>query len=172
MRLLLVRHGIAAALGGSVARDEDRPLTAQGQRRLRQVAAALLHLAPPPRAILTSPLLRARQTAEILAQAWGDLRPEIAPALARGDIRDLRRALAGFDNEDTILLIGHEHWISKFTAHLLEGKSGRAFRYRKGGVALIETAGKAQVRPRDPADAGRGTLLWFIPPRVFRKIQV
>ena len=156
MRLLLVRHGIAAPLGGKVVRDERRPLTAQGRRHLRQVAAALVHLTAPPRAILTSPLLRARQTAEILAQAWGDLRPEIAPALAQGDIRDIRRALASFNNEDTIVLVGHENWISEFTAHLLGGNSGRAFRYRKGGVALLEI------------DAGRATLLWFLPPRGFR----
>jgi phosphohistidine phosphatase len=158
MRLLLVRHGIAAPLGGKVVRDESRPLTAQGRRHLRQVAAALVHLTAPPRAILTSPLLRARQTAEILAQAWGDLRPEIAPALAQGDIRDIRRALASFNNEDTIVLVGHENWISEFTAHLLGGNSGRAFRYRKGGVALLEI------------DAGRATLLWFLPPRVFRDV--
>jgi len=213
MRLLLVRHGIAAPLGGNVTRDEGRPLTAQGQRRLRQVAAALVHLAAPPRAILTSPLLRARQTAEILAQAWGDLRPEIAPALAQGDSREVRRALAGFDNENTIVLVGHENWISEFTAHLLGGKSGRSFRYRKGGVALVEidrdvdpervpnppralaeprgherearvgvagrragpeaptqSVGKARLRRRDPGDAGRGKLLWFLPPRVSRKI--
>jgi phosphohistidine phosphatase len=156
MRLLLVRHGIAAPLGGKVVRDASRPLTAQGRRRVRQVAAGLVRFAPRPRALLTSPLLRAHQTAELLAQAWGDLRPEIAPALAQGDIRDIRRTLAGFAEKDTIVLVGHENWISEFTAHLLGGNSGRTFRYRKGGVALVEIA------------AGRATLLWFLPPRVFR----
>jgi phosphohistidine phosphatase len=160
MRLLLVRHGIAAPLGGEVARDEDRPLTAQGERRLRQVAGALVRLAARPRAILTSPLLRARQTAEILAQGWGHLRPEIAPALAAGDFREVRHAIAGFDDEDTVVLVGHEGWISEFTARALGGQSGRAFRYRKGGVALIELSSAA---------ASRGTLVWFIPPRAFRK---
>jgi phosphohistidine phosphatase len=159
MRLLLVRHGIASPLGGKVRRDEDRPLTALGRRRCRQIAAGLVRLVARPRAVLTSPLLRARQTAEILAQAWGDPRLEITPALAAGNLREVRRALAGFADEDTIALVGHEPWISEFTAHLLGGKSGRALRYRKGGVALIEL---------DPDDAERNALLWFIPPRVFR----
>jgi phosphohistidine phosphatase len=161
MRLLFVRHAIASPLGGRVTRDENRPLTEQGRRRFQRVAAGLVRLGPHPRAILASPLLRARQTAEILARAWGDQRPEITPALAQGDIRDIRRALAGFDDKDTVVLVGHENWMSEFTAQLLDGKSGRTFRYRKGGVALVEV---------EPGEGARGTLVWFIPPRVFRRI--
>jgi len=161
MFLLLLRHGIAAPLGGKVTRDEDRPLTTEGARRFRQVAAALVRLAPKPRAILTSPLLRARQTAEIAAEGWGDLCPEVLPALRTGDPRGLRKALGRFSDDDTVLLVGHEDWISELAAHLLGGQSGRAFRFRKGGVALIEL---------ESAEATRGTLIWFIPPRVFRRL--
>lgn len=159
MRLLLIRHAIAAPLGGKLVRDADRPLTAQGQRRFRPVAAGLVRVAPRPRAILSSPLLRARQTAELAAQAWGELRPEILPALTKGDEGAIRRALAGFADTDTIVLVGHEPWLSRLTGRLLGSRSGRGFRFRKGGVALIE------VHAGQPAC---GALLWFIPPRVFR----
>ncbi|MBN2573106.1 MAG: histidine phosphatase family protein [Deltaproteobacteria bacterium] len=161
MYLLLIRHGIAAPLGGKIVRDEDRPLTAQGRKRFHQVASALVRLAPCPRAILTSPLLRARQTAEIAAQAWGHLRPKLVPALATGDPRGIRRALAGFVDEDTVVLVGHEDWLSQYTARLLGSRSSRGFRYRKGGATFLEVA-----RGR----AAGGTLLWFLPPRVFRGV--
>jgi phosphohistidine phosphatase len=161
MRLLLIRHAIAADLGRGIERDEDRPLTAKGRRRFQRVAAGLVRIAPKPRAILSSPLLRARETAELVARAWGDVRPKIAPVLADGDIPGILRRLAGFDEEDTVVLVGHEDWISEFTAHLLSGKSGSAFRYRKGGVALVEVK---------RGEAARGRLVWFIPPRVFREI--
>jgi phosphohistidine phosphatase len=161
MRLILVRQGIAAPLGGTLTHDEDRPLTLQGARRFSQVAAALVRIAPRPRAILTSPLLRARQTADLAAKAWRDLQPEIVPALATGNYRSILLVLSGFEDEDTVVLVGHENWMSELTARLLDSKSARGFRYRKGGVALIEL-GLDQP--------SRGALLWFIPPRMFRKI--
>jgi len=161
MRLLLVRHGIAAPLTAKITRDEQRPLTAQGLRRLRQVATGLVRVAPRPRAILTSPLLRARQTAELLARAWNELHPAIVPALTMGNQAGLRLALAGYEDKDTVVLVGHEGWMSELTARLLGSKAAASFRYRKGGVALIELEG---------VELARGTLLWFIPPRVFREL--
>jgi len=161
MRLLLVRHGIAAPLGESIERDEDRPLTPRGEKRLRAVAHGLARIAPRPRAILTSPLLRARQTAESIAGAWKGLRPMPAKALATGEEAAIREVLAGFDDEDCVVLVGHEDWISQFTARLLGGNAGSSFRYRKGGVALIDLKLDGD---------GPATLLWFIPPRVFRRL--
>jgi len=158
--LLLVRYAIAAPLGGKVTRDADRRLTERGEERFRLVALALARLVPAPRAILTSPLVRARQTAEIAAQTFGGPRPKIVTALADGDWDGIRRALGAYRDEDTVVLVGHENWLSDWTARLLAGKSGRAFRYRKGGAALIESD-----RSLDHA-----ALLWFIPPRVFRML--
>ena len=68
MHILLVRHAIAAPLSSPAERDEDRQLTDLGKRRFRIVAEALRRIAPKPSTILTSPLIRARQTAEILAK--------------------------------------------------------------------------------------------------------
>lgn len=161
MRVLLIRHAIAAPLGQSAKRDEDRQLTELGKRRFKIVAQVLRDIARKPSAILTSPAVRARQTAAIVAKVWGDIEPVAVPALVDGDWEAVCRALDPYRRADTVLLIGHEPWISHVTARLLDARSARAFAFRKGGVALIEVE---RVR------AGRGKLLWFIPPRVFRKL--
>jgi phosphohistidine phosphatase len=160
MFVLLVRHAIAAPLGGKVKRDADRPLTARGRHRFHQVARVLSRLMPRPQAILTSPLLRARETALLACEAWHGPNPVVLPALVDGNWPAIRRRLAGFEDKDTVVLVGHEDWMSTLTARLLGSKSCKAFAYRKGGIAMLEV---------HPADA-KGTLIWFIPPRVFREM--
>jgi phosphohistidine phosphatase len=161
MRLLFIRHAIAVPLGGALE-DEDRPLTTEGEQRFHEAARMLARIARKPEGLLTSPLLRARQTATIVADAWGASPPTLLPALAKGDWPGICRALANFKNDDTIALVGHESWMSILTARLLGSKSPHAFDYRKGGVALIKI---------ENLEACRGTLLWFIPPRVFRRLE-
>lgn len=161
MDLLFIRHAIAAPLGDGIERDTDRPLSVEGERRFKEVAERLTRFAPRPRAILTSPHLRARQTAQIAAQAWGHASPVVVPALADGDWDGIRAALGAYADGDTVALVGHETWISSLTADLLGSRRHQAFDYRKGGVALIRIE---KARPT------RGTLRWFIPPRVLRKL--
>jgi phosphohistidine phosphatase len=161
MRLLFIRHAIAVTATGGM-RDEDRPLTPEGEQRFRQTARVLARVAEKPRVILTSPHLRAQQTAALAAQAWGGMRPVVVPALAQGDWTAICRALAAYEKNDTVALVGHESWISTITARLLGSRTRQAFDYRKGGVALIEA---------EDLQACKGTLLWFIPPRVFRRME-
>jgi len=163
MRIILVRHAIAARVGKPAPCDEDRQLTHRGAHRMEVIAKALRDIAPRPRAVLTSPLVRARQTAELIARAWGDLEFTEGAALVDGDWDGICRLLDRYRRGDTVALVGHEPWISRLTARLLGGKAGRAFPFRKGGVAMIEIE-----QPR----LGHGTLAWFIPPRVFRKLVV
>ena len=161
MRLLFIRHAIAIPASGGM-RDEDRPLTPEGERRFGQTARMLARVAQKPRAILTSPHVRAQRTAVIVAQAWGDISPIVVPALAGGDWPGICRALADYKGDDMIALVGHESWISTLTARFLGSSNHRAFDYRKGGAALIEA---------ENLRACKGTLLWFIPPRIFRRLD-
>jgi phosphohistidine phosphatase len=161
VRLLFIRHAIAVAATGGM-RDEERSLTPEGEQRFRQTARVLARVAEKPRVILTSPHLRAQQTAALAAQAWGDMRPIVVPALAQGDWPAICRALAAYEKDDTVALVGHESWISTITARLLGSRKHQAFDYRKGGAALIEA---------EDLQACNGTLLWFIPPRVFRRME-
>jgi phosphohistidine phosphatase len=160
MRLLFIRHAIAETAENWSGNDADRPLTVEGKHRFVQVTARLAEFQPRPAAILTSPLLRARATADIAAKAWGDVKPIVIDALIEGDWAGIRAALAAYPDDATVALVGHENWISILTAQLLGAKSNRTFPYRKGGVALIEMKELA---------AGQGSLLWFIPPRILRK---
>lgn len=162
MRLLFIRHAIAVPGESFAGSDADRPLTDEGKKRFRRVATRLVEIAPRPAAILSSPLRRARETADIVARAWPKTKVTLVPALADGDWPSVCEALAGFSRDDTVALVGHEGWISVVTARLLGGKRARAFAYRKGGVALIEVD--------DPA-SGQGDLLWFIPPRVLLRLD-
>jgi phosphohistidine phosphatase len=161
MRLLFIRHAIAVVATAGM-RDEDRPLTLEGEQRFRQTARVLARIAAKPRAILTSPHVRAQQTATLAAQAWGDTRPIVVPALAQGDWPAICVTLAAYDKDDTIALVGHESWISMITARFLGSRNHRAFDYRKGGVALVDA---------EELQSCKGTLLWFIPPRVFRRME-
>ena len=161
MRLLFIRHAIAIPASGGM-RDADRPLSPEGEQRFVQTARVLARVAQKPRAILTSPHVRAQQTAAIAAQAWGNRNPIVVPALAEGDWPGICRALADYKGDDTIALVGHENWISTLTARFVGSSNHLAFDYRKGGAALIEA---------ENLQACKGTLLWFIPPRIFRRLD-
>jgi phosphohistidine phosphatase len=162
MRLLFIRHAIAVPADSFQGPDADRPLTDVGKQRFRRVAARLAQFAPRPAAILSSPLRRARETADLAARAWPKTKVTLVPALADGDWPSACEALVGFSRDDTVVLVGHEGWISAITARLLGCKRAGALAYRKGGVALLDI--------EDPA-SDKGTLLWFIPPRVLLRLD-
>jgi len=164
MELLIIRHAVAVERGTPGIEETERPLTEKGRKRFEQAAAGLARLDDPPNALWTSPLLRARQTAEIVGAAWqkrhGRSAPRlhVEPSLAGGDPEDLLRALAG-RKERRIALVGHEPHLSGFLARLLGATDAAAVTFRKGGAALVDVPGEGKPR-----------LLWFLPPRVFRRM--
>jgi phosphohistidine phosphatase len=156
MRLLLVRHGIAVEPGTSGILDDERPLTKRGEKRFRRAARGLVRLCARPDALLTSPLLRAYETARILAAAWGRIAPKKTPALAGGSLQDLISALAKYPLESRIVLVGHEPHLSTLLGAFLGGAQAERVAFRKGGVALLEFEGAL-------TDGGR--LVFALPPR-------
>lgn len=160
MKLLLVRHAIAVPAGTPDIPDDERPLTKRGRKRFRKAARGLARIVPPPDLLLTSPLPRALETAEIAAGAWGGVIPTPEPLLAAGQAADLIAALAARDAEDVVALVGHEPGISKLLAHLLGG-TAECLPFKKGGAALLAM---------EPAESGRAHLVWFLPPRLLRKL--
>jgi phosphohistidine phosphatase len=119
MKLYLMRHGPAEDVAAS-GRDVDRALTASGRERVRRVADLLMAKDESPRAILSSPLVRALQTAEIVAAITNPpeplaIRREMAPG---GDARSLVYEL--FNNgARRVMVVGHEPDISALAASLL-----------------------------------------------------
>lgn len=162
MHLLFVRHASAVPIDESSGRDAERVLSDRGKRRFEPVARQIAKLIDEPRAIFASPLVRARETAEMVAKAFGSVEVGLLPALVDGDWDTLWNTLRQFDDDDTVVLVGHEDWISTLTARLLGSAAGPAFAYRKGGLALLDVPSEGK---------NRATLVWFIPPRVLRRLR-
>ena len=157
MRLLIIRHAIAVERSPDIP-DDARPLTPQGTKRFRQAARGLARLFPRPDLLLTSPLLRAVQTARIAAKAWRMPITEEA-ALGGGSVAELESALRRVPARSTVALVGHEPQVSEFLAHLIGSTQPDRLTFKKGGVAVVD-------RPSG-ADAP-GLLVAVLPPRVLR----
>lgn len=157
MQLLLVRHGIAEDRRPGRP-DEERALTPRGRHRFEAAALGVLALGAQPVRVLTSPLRRARETAQILADTCGG-RIEVVQELAAGPGDDLLRLLRGKD----AAAVGHEPWMSALCAWLVAGPSAPAgaFAFKKGGIALLEG---------EPVPGGM-RLVAFLPPRVLRTLS-
>jgi phosphohistidine phosphatase len=154
MLLYLVRHGIAVdraprAAGRGSARslqaeqevlpDAERPLTLRGRKRSRAAAKGLLALGAKPDAMLTSPLVRAEQTARLFAQVFefpaGDIR--LTDTLkASGTPADLLRELAKL-GAHSVMCFGHENHLSQVIAYILHARAP-VTELRKAGVACFE----------------------------------
>jgi phosphohistidine phosphatase len=165
VNLLIVRHAIAVDRGDpAFPWDDDRPLTPEGIHKFRLAARGLKSLGPTPERIVSSPLVRARQTAEILRDAMApDLELTIEPHLEPGgDFDATARALLEHP-EETIAIVGHEPHVSGFTAFLLTGGDSRAdLVFKKGAAALVTFPGRVE--------AGAGTLSWLIQPGALRAL--
>jgi phosphohistidine phosphatase len=159
MHLLIVRHAIAVPHGTPGVDDHERPLTAEGRAKFRGVARGIAGLVRRPDALLTSPLARARQTADLLARAWKNIEPEAEEALASGDFAGLEARLARYRPEQLVAVVGHEPHLSGLLAHLMDARSPERFAFRKGGCAMVELRG---------ALSEGGLLHWFARPRMFR----
>jgi len=152
MKLYFLRHATAADVAPS---DAERPLTGEGREEARIAGRALAKLGAKPGQILTSPLLRARQTAELAAQEL-HYRDEVAvfDELRNGQhTRSLLAALRHFDGVREFLLVGHMPSLADHIAELLGAGNSANLSLGKGAVVCIETA---QLLP------GRGELRWFL----------
>jgi phosphohistidine phosphatase len=161
MRLLIVRHAVAVEHGTPGFADDERPLTPEGEKKFKKVARGLRLIAPRPDAVLSSPLPRAFRTAEIAAAAWGKVVPQMTPALHAGSFDDLAEALAPYGADAVVALFGHEPQLSGVLGRLLGSDSASRLAFGKGGAALVDV-------PQSLRDGG--TLVFFIPPKVLRRL--
>lgn len=163
MTLLLIRHADAVPRGTPGVSDDERPLTPEGEAEFRVAARGLARIVRRPDALLTSPLPRARVTAEIAAGAFDRIAPRHEPALALENVDGIIAALETQPPGATVALVGHEPLLSELLARLLTASHGERLAFGKGGAALVDL-------PDGPAAGGR--LIWFLPPRVLRAMGV
>jgi phosphohistidine phosphatase len=159
--LYLIRHADAAPLGeGGITRDEDRPLTKKGEEQAKRLAPGFRAQGIHLDVVLTSPLLRARQTAERMLQEWPNPAPElrVCQELAPGG---KRRKLSRFLMElgsDRVALVGHQPDLGQYVAWLIGSKKAQ-LDLAKGGVAYV-------ICEEEP-NKGRGVLAWLVTPEWF-----
>jgi len=162
MDCLLLRHGIAVERDEWEGPDADRPLTYRGAERVAQVAVGLKRLDVQPTHVLSSPLIRAIETAKIAhstlrvrsaAQIVDELVPDAPPDRLLSVLRDL-------PPESCVLCVGHEPHLGMVASVMLAGKHSTAFPFKKAGACLIELS--------IPAKPGRGVLRWWLTPDQLR----
>ncbi len=158
--LYLCRHGIAEEIRGRM-KDADRKLTREGRRKFRETAEGFRELVGKKEIvkILTSPLVRARETAEILADVLGISEVEVLEGLAPpGDlamvVKEARRAGSV---ERGVVAVGHEPVMGEWVGELCFGRKGQV-KFKKGGIAAVSLAGTG----------AKGELLGLWEPRVLR----
>ncbi len=160
MQLLLFRHGIAEDISPQ-GDDGSRRLTREGIEKTRAAACGLSRIIDQPDAIYTSPLIRARQTADILASAF-DVAPQRMISLAAGPAESVMRDLRQI-REPFIILVGHEPTLSQLGAMLCTGGDPAPFiQLKKAGAMLID------VTIHEDAAIGAGKLLWLATPAMLR----
>jgi phosphohistidine phosphatase len=154
MKLCFLRHGEADWPNWDKP-DDERPLTKRGRKEMKRVAKFLESLKFIPDSILTSPLPRASQTAEIVGHRLG-IELQVEPALAHGfNLERLRRLLAKRDAE-SVMIVGHEPEFSEVIGKL----TGAKIKISKAGVALVDIN----------RSCSSATLLWLFPPKFTKAV--
>lgn len=163
IELYFIRHGLAGE-SGSYPNDDERPLTEEGHKKTRRVAEQLQELGLKFDLILTSPLVRARQTAEILHHAGLSKHLEESSDLA--PVGALASWLTWFDtwrqgSGDRLALVGHEPNLSSWAEALVWGQSQGKLVMKKAGVIGLNV-------PQVGNPVGQSELFWLTPPRFLK----
>jgi phosphohistidine phosphatase len=161
IEVYLVRHGIAAERGPNFPDDTKRPLIQKGIVRLRRSAEGLAAVGVTFDVILTSPLTRARQTADVLAEALpGKPAVHVMESLAPGGtFNAFVEELAKYAKRSRIACVGHEPDLGQLAARLIGAR--RPLEFKKGGICRIDLDGLPI--------SGPGHLRWFVTPRMLRR---
>lgn len=161
LQLYLVRHGLAAQRGDEYPDDSKRPLTSEGIASLRKEVRALDLLGIGIDHIITSPLVRAKQTADILAELASKPSITTSDSLApAGSPAGVFQELAKHAKKGRIALVGHEPNLGELAARLIGSKT--PIEFKKGGICRIDF----EVLP----PRGAGHLRWLVTPKMLRKI--
>jgi phosphohistidine phosphatase len=161
MKLLVIRHGAAMdqkEFARTGASDDLRPLTTEGEAELRRVANGLRGEVRTLSVLATSPLVRARQTAQIIADAFGMGAPEITNCLVPGaSMEEFEKWASAYSGDTVVAIVGHEPHLSTLVTWLLTGKAESRVRLKKAGACGVEFESAPQ--------SDSGILSWLLTPR-------
>jgi phosphohistidine phosphatase len=161
--LYLIRHGLAEERGHAWPDDGKRPLTEEGMESMRKEARGLARLGVVLDVVLSSPLVRARQTAELVA---GGLEPRppivnVESLTPEGSYAAVVADLEKHARKKRIALVGHEPAIGELAARLIGSR--HSFEFKKGAVCRIDVAA---IPPSGP-----GNLRWLLTPKVLKAVR-
>ena len=158
MLLCLLRHAHAGDPSKWMGPDDRRPLSARGRGQAERLGAFLSASGFVPDVVLTSPLLRALETAEIVGSALGvGGRVRVEPALGGGlSLERVETLLAGVGSPACVVLVGHDPDFTELLGELVTGAGADGLVMRKGSFACVEV--------ERPIRAGGGLLRWLVAP--------
>lgn len=163
MEIYVLRHGIAVPRGTRGFPNDDRPLTPEGVDAMTRAASGIVRVMEPPDIMITSPLQRARATADIVADRFSPHPPiEIGENLLPGKpISDVFDWMSNQAGTRRVLLVGHEPDLGFLVSSLL-GSESSIVHLRKGGLCRVDVT---SMPPRQP-----GVLMWSLPPEFLVQI--
>ena len=163
MELYILRHAIAVKRGSKEYPNDDRPLTNDGIQKMKSAAGGIRNIVGDVNVILTSPLIRARDTAKIVAKALKYKREILTceELLPGKPIAGLMTYLAKFKTNAKVVLIGHEPDLGLAASAFL-GCDQPVIQFKKGGLCRIDVPAIPLKEP--------GTLIWHLTPNHLRMI--
>jgi phosphohistidine phosphatase len=164
--LCLMRHGLAVARGSvRFSDDARRPLVPEGKEKMREIGGGLRRMGFEVDWIVTSPLVRATETAGIIAESLASSAPvDVCEAMRPGGAaEDALAYLAKRPNCRRVLVVGHEPDLSEMAARLIGAGSHANLGFKKGGCCMISFD---EFPPKSP-----GQLVWWMTPRLLRKLR-
>jgi len=164
MEIYVLRHGIAVPRGTPGYPNDDRPLTDDGIEKMKKSAEGIARIVNGFGAVISSPLIRALDTAKITAKAV-DYKDEIIITdhlIPGASLRSLFKFVDGYKNKDRILLVGHEPQLG-FAASKLIGMDSPVILFKKGGICRIDISSLSSGE--------KGILIWCLTPKQLRLIS-
>jgi phosphohistidine phosphatase len=161
--IFILRHGEAGNRMAAVEKDSERPLTPEGRAEIQKIAKSLKAVGLETDRIYTSPLRRARETGEIVANVlkiptlkeWDELKPD-------GSKAALYRKLARLEQGSRPILVGHEPYLTSMIGEII-GTTSANIVLKKGGV------GKVRITSFTPRISGE--LRWLLTPKIIAKMS-
>ncbi|MGH7197610.1 MAG: phosphohistidine phosphatase SixA [Candidatus Omnitrophota bacterium] len=150
MELYFLRHAPALSKNeAGVSTDAERPLSVEGKKEMKRAARGMANLAVSPDRVISSPYLRARQTAEIAAEVLEFKKKiEFTEVLTPdADFRDFKKLLDRFEGDENILFVGHQPALGSFISELVSGARHILIDLTKGGLCRVDTSelGKGEL---------------------------
>ena len=163
MNIHLLRHGIAAPLGEeNHFNDARRALTTEGLAKMREVSLGLKRLGVTFDLVASSPLVRAKQTAEVVVEVLKIKEPiqEWDELALDGSIDELMHQLQKHQKRTSPLLVGHQPFMGLVASFLIFGSDKISLDFKKGGICCI--------RVNDVPPQFAGELVWMLTPKILR----